>query len=874
MGEVYRALDTQLQRDVALKLLPDGFSTDPDRLARFQREAQVLASLNHSNIAQIYGLDGSGASRCIVMELVEGETLQERIAGRPMPITEALPIAKQIAEALESAHERGIVHRDLKPANIKVTADGKVKVLDFGLAKALENAPGAAELSNSPTISIAATNAGVILGTAPYMSPEQARGKAVDKRTDVWAFGCVLYEMLTGEKAFKGEDVSDVLAAVIRADVDFGKLSKETPPAIWKLLQRCLQKDRNERLPDIGSARLEINDALKAVPEAAPVVVPIGGTRRPLLSNTRIAWLAALVCLIAVAVLGWWIHSTRAPADAHTYRASLLPPDGGAWAVATPASRFALSPDGRRLAFIGTNASGRQQIWVRFLDGLTAQPLSGTDNTLTLFWSPDSRYIAFGAGGKLRKIDASGGPPLTLADMTGNNGGSWNHNDVILFPPTPQSTVFRVSASGGSATPVTTLDAEAGDQRHWQPFFLPDDRHFLYHAVGSKAGGSNDGRAVYIGSLDPSEKSKLLIQGGSNAQYASGYILFLRESTLMAQPFDLKKLALTGEAVPVAEQVQLGGSTGRSGAFSVSQTGTLVYQTGDGGEVSELSWFDAMGKKVGTLGTPGDYGDISLSADGKQAAVSVLDPLQRTRDIWLFDVTRGLRTRFTFSASDEFAPVWSPDGMSIIFSSRPKGPFDLYRKASNGAGDEELLFADQYNKFPTSVSRDGQFLLYFTNATTGIDIWVLPLKGDRKPFQYLKSPFVENWGYFSPDAKWVAYVSNESGRNEVYVSPFPDPRGKWQISAAGGSMPHWSSAGKTIYYTGPDNKVFAVDVNAQGNGFQVGASHPIFDAVLRTNQRSPYDVTPGSRFLANAMLEKATPTPITLLVNWPALVKK
>jgi Tol biopolymer transport system component len=281
-----------------------------------------------------------------------------------------------------------------------------------------------------------------------------------------------------------------------------------------------------------------------------------------------------------------------------------------------------------------------------------------------------------------------------------------------------------------------------------------------------------------------------------------------------------------------------------------------------------------MGKKVGTLGTPGDYGDISLSADGKQAAVSVLDPLQRTRDIWLFDVTRGLRTRFTFSASDEFAPVWSPDGMSIIFSSRPKGPFDLYRKASNGAGDEELLFADQYNKFPTSVSRDGQFLLYFTNATTGIDIWVLPLKGDRKPFQYLKSPFVENWGYFSPDAKWVAYVSNESGRNEVYVSPFPDPRGKWQISAAGGSMPHWSSAGKTIYYTGPDNKVFAVDVNAQGNGFQVGASHPIFDAVLRTNQRSPYDVTPGSRFLANAMLEKATPTPITLLVNWPALVKK
>jgi Tol biopolymer transport system component len=511
---------------------------------------------------------------------------------------------------------------------------------------------------------------------------------------------------------------------------------------------------------------------------------------------------------------------------------------------------------------------------VRSLDGLTAQPLSGTDNAVTLFWSPDSRYIAFGAGGKLRKIEASGGPPLTLADMTGNNGGSWNHNDVILFPPTPQSNLSRVSAAGGAATPVTTLDSEAGDARHWQPFFLPDDRHFLYHVVGSKNGGPNDARAVYIGSLDPAEKSRLLIQGGSNAQYASGHILFLRESTLMAQPLDLKRLALTGEAVPIAEQIQLGGSTGRSGAFSVSQTGSLVYQTGEGGELTELTWFDAMGKKLGVMGMPGDYGDISLSADGQHAAVSLMDAAQRTRDIWLFDVTRGLRTRFTFNAVDEYASVWSADATSVVFNSRPKGHFDLYRKASNGAGQEELLLADELNKSPTSLSRDGRFLLYTTNPSTSNDVWFLPLTGDRKPTPYLQGPFNENSGDFSPDAKWVAYVSNESGRNEIYVSTFPEPRGKWQVSTAGGGMPHWRPDGKQIYYGSTGNKLVAVDVNAVGNGFQVGASHELFEVSVRTNQRSAYDVAQGPRFLVNALLEKATPTPITLLVNWPALLRK
>jgi Tol biopolymer transport system component len=583
----------------------------------------------------------------------------------------------------------------------------------------------------------------------------------------------------------------------------------------------------------------------------------------------------AVTSLIAVVSLGWWIYSTRTISDAPTYRASLLPPDGATWAVATPASRFALSPNGRRLAFLATNAAGRQQIWVRSLDGFTAQALSGTDNAITMFWSPDSRYLAFGAGGKLRKIDASGGAPITLADMTGNNGGSWNHNDVILFPPTPQNALFRVSAAGGAVTPVTALDAEFGDARHWQPFFLPDDRHFLFHVVGSKTGGLNDARAVYLGSLDPSEKSKLLILGGSNAQYSSGHILFLRESTLMAQPFDLTHLALTGEPVPLAEQVQLGGSTGRSGAFSVSQTGALVYQTGEDGETTELTWLDGMGKKAGTIGTPGDYGDVSLSTDGKHAAVSVLDPVQRTRDIWLLDVTRGLRTRFTFNAADDFASVWSPDSTKVIFNSRPKGPFDLYRKPSNGAGEAELLLEDRFSKYPTSVSMDGRFLLYYqSNVQTNNDIWVLPLMAERKPVPYLNGPFSESNGFFSPDGRWVAYVSNESGRNEIYVSSFPEPRGKWQISATGGGLPHWKTDGKEIYYFSAETKLMAVEVNGAGAGFQVGPTRMISELSVRTNQRYPYDVTQGPRFLVNAAVEKASPTPITLLVNWPALLKK
>ena len=876
MGEVYRARDTRLKRDVAIKVLPEAFSQDPERLARFQREAEVLAALNHPNIAAVYGLEKAAGITGIVLELVDGETLAELIACGPIAWNDAQPIALQIAEALLAAHEQGIVHRDLKPANVKLRPDGAVKVLDFGLAKAMDAAPPGGDAGLSPTLSSpAATRAGVILGTAAYMSPEQARGRAVDKRTDVWAFGCVLYEMLTGVRAFEGEDVTDVIAAIIRSEPALGKLPAETPPPIRRLVRRCLEKDRKERLPDMGTARLEIKDAMtpaeQAPAAAAPVVQP--QKRR----SARFAWFLAAVFMVLALALGATIYLRQPPADTAVYRASILPPETAAWATVTPATRFTLSPDGRRLAFIATDTTGRTQLWVRSLDGLGAQPLSGTENTVVAFWSADSRYLAFGSAGKLRKIDASGGPPLTLADMNSNNGGSWNQDNVILFPPTALAPLQRVSAAGGASAPVTAFDPQSGDARHWQPFFLPDRRHFLYHVVGSKA-GPNDARATYVGSLDPAEKSKMLIAGGSNAQYASGYVLFLRDATLMAQPFDLKRLELTGEARPIAEQIQLGGATGRTGAFSVSQTGVLAYQTGAGETQMQLTWFDRSGKALGILGNRADYGDLSLSRDGKRASVELLDAAHRTRDIWLFDLMRGLRTRFTFDPTDELASVWSADASRVVFNSNRSGHFDLYQKASNGTGNDEVLLADNFEKFPLSWSSDDRFMLYMIAAsgspTKSNDLWVLPLTGDRKPFPYLHSPFGEAEGQFSSDGKWVAYVSNESGRNEVYVAPFPEARGKWQVSTTGGANPRWRPDGKEIFYRAPDNKLMAAELNVAGSAVQVGAVRPLFDMRTRTNARYMYDTADGQRFLINTLVEEATPTPITLIVNWPALLRK
>jgi eukaryotic-like serine/threonine-protein kinase len=870
MGEVYRARDTRLKRDVALKILPQSFASDAERLARFQREAEVLASLNHPNIAAIHGLEESNGIKALVMELVEGPTLADRISQGPIPLDEALPLARQIAEALEAAHERGIIHRDLKPANIKLRSDGVVKVLDFGLAKALDSTPAAIDISHSPTITSPAmmTGVGVLLGTAAYMSPEQTRGKAVDKRSDIWAFGCVLYEMLTGQRAFGGEDVTDTLAAVVRAEPAWDALPEGVSPSVRVILHRCLQKDPKRRLRDIGDAGLEIEEALAApdVETAAAATAPALGRRE------RLAWGVAAVAIGAAVVAGALAFVRAAPEpDSRVYRSSILPPAGASLA-ALPFQRFALSPDGRRLAFAAATGGGLNQLWVQSLDGLTPQSLPGTEGAATPFWSPDSRFIGFYAVGRLKTIDASGGPPLTVAEVgTGNPGATWNRDNVILFSGTGEgSAIRRVSASGGSVSAVTTVDKTNGEIQHWAPVFLPDGRHFLYVAIGTNSGGPTAVNGIYVAALDSNER-KLLVAGGASPKYAQGYLLFLREQTLMAQAFDVDRLELTGDPVAIAEQVAIGGLSGRMGALTASENGVLAYQRATGGDLSQLAWFDRGGKPLGVVGDRGDYGDLELSPDGERAAVSFAVG-DGNYDIWLFDLARGLRTRFTFDPSTDVNPIWSPDGAHVAFSSNRRGGGHLYQKASSGVGTEDVIQADPSAvEAPLGWSSDGQSILYARTTAAGVgsfDLWVLPLIGDRKPRPFTQTLFNETVGAFSPDGRLVAYVSSESGRNEVYVTPFPAPRGKWQISTTGGNWPRWRRDGRELFYLAPDNRLMAAEVNGAGSGFEVGAVRPLFQTQARINRRFMYDVSAdGQRFLINTLVEQVV-QPITLVVNW------
>ena len=875
MGEVYRARDAKLNRDVAIKVLLPAVANDPDRLARFSREAQVLASLNHPNIAQIYGLEESGGVTALVMELVEGEDLSQRIARGAIPLDEALPIARQIAEALEAAHEQGIIHRDLKPANIKVRADGTVKVLDFGLAKAMDTAGGAGRaggagqdaLANSPTLSIHATEAGLILGTAAYMSPEQAAGKAVDKRTDIWAFGVVLLEMLTGRKVFPGESVSHVLAAVLKDTPDWTSLPAETPSSIRTLLRRCLEKDRKRRLSDAAVARLEIDDAASST-----VVDPHPEKPR---GQSRLAWSLVALFAVVASALALAIGLRTPPIEAPAYRSTILVTED--LSVRPPSNRFAISPDGTRLAYIA-GEEGPAMLRLRALDGSVDQPLLGTEGAQGLFWSPDSRFLAFTIGRQLKKVDAAGGTPVTISDdlrssdLGGTTPGTWNRDNVILFPAESRAGLGRVNAAGGATVSVTALDTKAGESSHGYPSFLPDGRHFLYVAYNSLVPVG-----VYVGSLDSQERRRVL-DDASNVQYASGSLIFTRGTTLLAQSFDPTTLALSGEPTPLGEQVQMNTATLRASAFSVSATGAIVYQTGvSGGGNSRVVWSDRAGRQTAVLSENMPYRDLSLSPDGKHASVSLFDEkVNRGSDIWIIDVMRALRTKFTFDPADEFSGLWSRDGVDMVFNSRRQGRFDLYRKAANGTGPEELLHADQFDKTPTSWSPDRQFILYTDISIQGSgNIWALPMLGERKPFPFVKTPFDEGSGQFSPDGRWVAYTSNESGRSEVYVAPFPGPGAKWQISNAGGGHPRWRADGSELFYVA-SGKLMAAAVRIGAERVEVESVQPLFDISRPGGGARPYyDVSPdGQRFLHIVLAQRATETPLTLITNWPTLVNK
>jgi eukaryotic-like serine/threonine-protein kinase len=879
MGEVYRARDAKLGRDVALKVLPEAFARDAERLARSQREAKVLASLNHPNIASIYGLEDSGATHALVMELVEGPTLADRIHSGPIPIDETLRIAKQICEALEYAHERGIVHRDLKPANVKVTNDDAVKVLDFGLAKALEGDASSIDIANSPTISRLATQAGVLLGTAAFMSPEQAKGKPVDRRADIWAFGCVLYEMLTGKMAFTGETVTDTLAAVIRAEPDWSQLPAGMPVRVRVLLQRCLQKDPKQRLQAIGDARISIDEVLAGAPDptsgaaAAPVLAPLWRRALP--------WALFAATLVSFAALAF-VHFREKPIVAEAVRLEMPWPEK---AIMAATGTFGLSPDGRQFAFFAAGPEGVQRLWIRSLDSLEARPLPGSESSVVapFFWSPDSRYIAFDAGGKLKTIDISGGSAQTLCDVAQYAvGGSWNRDGVIIFGQSP-GVIMRISANGGPASPLTSLDSSRGEIQHVLPSFLPDGRHFIYLRTSDKPENSG----VYVGSLDArpgQQDSKRLLATAYGPAYVPssdpgfGQVLFVRDGTLMAQSFDARQLEPVGDPIPMAEHL---GSYRDFGFFSASANGVLVYRTGGGGD-SQFTWFDRQGKVLGTAGEQGLYRTPALSPDGRRAAVSLRDSQNGKLVLWLFDFSRGTSTRFTFGSSSATSPIWSPDGNRIIFMSKPSGVYDLYQKPANGATDEELLLKSSENKVPTSFSHDGRFLLYLSvDPKTKDDLWVLPLGGDKKPFPFLQTEFNEVDGQFSPDGRWVAYVSDESGRNEIYVRTFSpdstaaasDTAGKWQVSYGGGTDPRWSADGKELYYMTPDWKLMAVEVTTNPV-FQAGAAKLLFQAPQQTSVTVGDYTVDGKRFLFLAPAGQTAPAPFTVVLNWQAGLKK
>ncbi|MCL4524310.1 MAG: protein kinase [Acidobacteria bacterium] len=866
MGEVYRARDTRLDRTVAIKVLPAHLADSPELRQRFEREARAISSLSHPHICSLYDVGEQDGVSYLVMEYLEGETLAARLARGPLPLNDVLKYAVQIADALDKAHRQGVVHRDLKPGNIMLTPQGGAKLMDFGLAKSAMAAASVSSLTAPAQATSPITVKGVIVGTFQYMSPEQVEGKEVDPRSDLFSFGAVLYEMMTGRRAFQGKSQLSVASAILEKEPEPISIAQPmTPPALDRTIRRCLAKDPEDRWQTARDLQLELIWIAESGSQAgAPAVVAAGRKQRE-----RAAWIASAVfALLAVAATVGFVM--RAPQPLRALTATILPPDNSNFVAAV------VSPDGTRLAFIGRGTDGTAKLWVRSLDAISAQPLSGTDGAFLPFWSADSRSLGFfSADGKLKKIEASGGPPITLCDVPAvPRGGTWNRDGVILFGIVGRNGIQRVSSTGGAATPVTKLDEGRRDANHRWPVFLPDGQHFLYN-VRSTDRSLAQGEELYVGSLDGKVNKKLL-PVSFNVQYASGHILFVRESTLMAQPFDTKRLEFAGDAFPIAEQVLTNGGNGYA-SISTSENGVLAYRTGAGQVGSKLLWFDRQGKELGVLGDQAIYFNFKISSSGQKVAVDISDPKIGPPDVWVYDVVRKLRTRLTFDAQADMLPVWSPDGTRVVFRSSRKGPDDLYMKDSSGAGNDELLFESPENKVPTSWSADGRFLLFNSNnAQKRQDIWVLPMTGDRKPYIFLQTDYQEIEAQFSPDGRWVAYRSNESGRDEIYVKPFPGPAGRWQVSTDGGTRPKWRRDGKEIFYLANDDKIMSAEIRVKGTAIEVGAVKPLFQTrAARQGLGSAFDATAdGQRFLVNTAVVEQSASPVTLVVNWPAALKK
>jgi len=853
MGEVYRARDLRLNRDVALKFLPADLTRDADRLRRFETEARAASALNHPAIVAIYELGQVDGQPYISMELVDGQTLRQLLARAPLPPRRALQIASQIASALAKAHAAGIVHRDLKPDNLMVSSDDHAKILDFGLAKLTAESSGASA-SVATTIDHA-THPGLVLGTVGYMSPEQASGLPADSRSDQFSFGLVLYELLTGRRAFQRATAAETLSAIIRDDPPpLDPPVAALSPVRW-IVERCLARapeDRYASTLDLARDLANVRDHLSDRTTSSPAVP----RPRRVAGREVIAWSAA--ALLGVAALALALRgSPAAPAPSDPVRLTIAPPAGGTFFQTIGSPPFAMSPDGRQVAFVAL-AAGPRQVWLRSFDSLVSRPLAASEGASAPFWSPDGLSVGFFADGKLKRVAISGGDAVVICNAQSGGGATWNRDDVILFASSIDTGLSRVAATGGTPTPVTTLDASHAEAAHLSPVFLADGRHFVFGVIG------RDNSGIYLGELGSTRRTQILADFSTIGVGDRDQIFFVRNRAVMAQRLDVASAKPIGDPMLVAEDVA---TTGPTSALAVSLKNDVIYWSGSR-DVTQLTWVRRDGTTDGTVGPPGGYMNVALSPDGQQAAV---DRFDADPAIWLIDVTRATMTRATFGKTYESTPVWAPEGRSFVFASAREAPPNLFLKRLDVAGDDQRLFRSTIQSFPQSWSRDGLIAFVVVDPTTHGDIWVVPSSGSREARPLLNTPYSETYARISPDGRWLAYVSNDAGNPSVFVTRFPDPGPKWSVSPQGGVCPVWRADGRELFYRALDGKLMAVPIGA-GAEFEAGSPVALFApraAPGRLGLGTFYDVAKDGRFLINLQVERTSP-PATVVLNWTA----